>query len=78
MIERPEAHRILTEHFPRRDPRWLWLRWRCDCCPERYPCLLRRGALAELAAGIPEPAAGSRWRRLRNHPQWTVTNGSSR
>jgi hypothetical protein len=64
-MERVEAHRILTEHAPEPDPRWLWLRDRCSHCWERYPCVLRRGALAELAAGIrdrlaPEP----RWLRL--------------
>jgi hypothetical protein len=52
MTERVEAHRILTEHLPERDRRWLWLRWRCATCGQPYPCLLRRSALAELAAGI--------------------------
>jgi hypothetical protein len=54
MTERVEAHRILTEHLPERDRRWLWLRWRCATCGQPYPCLLRRRALAELAAGIRE------------------------
>lgn len=66
-MERYAAHQILTEHLPVRDRRWLWLRWRCDRCPELYPCQLRRGALAELAAGIPEPFAAEPWwqRRFR-------------
>jgi hypothetical protein len=48
-MERLEAHQILTEHLAEHDRRWLWLRWRCATCGDRYPCLLRRGALAELA-----------------------------
>jgi hypothetical protein len=64
-MERVEAHRILTEHAPERDPRWVWLRDRCSTCHRRYPCMLRDGALVELAAGIrdrlaPEPS----WLRL--------------
>ena len=54
MSERVEAHRILTEHLPERDRRWLWLRWRCATCGQSYPCALRRNALFELAAGIGE------------------------
>jgi hypothetical protein len=65
-VERHGAHRILTEHAPERDPRWLWLRQRCVDCHEAYPCMLRRDALAELAAGV------------REHPDWSVVNNRGR
>ena len=75
MTERVEAHRILTEHLPERDHRWLWLRWRCDTCGQRYPCRMRRHALTELAAGIRDrPAPAPSWRR-RIHRQVAVNRG---
>ncbi len=60
-MERVEAYRILTEHLPVHDRRWLWLRRRCEQCPERWPCLARRAALDELVAGIADRLAPRPW-----------------
>jgi hypothetical protein len=48
-MERVEAHQVLVEHLPRRDPRWLWLRYVCRACGGRHPCAERVAALDELA-----------------------------
>ncbi len=48
-MERVEAHQVLVEHLPRRDPRWLWLPYRCRACGNSHPCAKRVAALDELA-----------------------------
>jgi hypothetical protein len=67
-VERYEAHRILTQHLPVRDGRWLWLRHRCRRCAAAYPCLFREGALLELAGGAGAPPNTAPWLRLINRP----------
>jgi hypothetical protein len=75
MVGRYEAHRVLTEHLPVRDRRRLWLRWRCANCPERYPCLARRAALDELAAGIRDRLAPTPWWQRLFHRQPAPNTG---
>jgi hypothetical protein len=46
---RVELHRVLVEHLPVWDWRWLFLRTKCVRCGRRFPCPLRRAAVVELA-----------------------------
>jgi hypothetical protein len=57
-MERTEAHRVLTEHLPVPDRRWLGWRLRCADCGTRYPCATRQAALDELAARF---SSGRQW-----------------
>ncbi len=48
-MDRVEARRVLTEHLPMKDWRWLSLRSRCVQCGRRYPCAVQKAALDMLA-----------------------------
>ncbi len=49
-MDRVAAHRVLTQHLPVKDWRWLGFRRRCIQCGRCYPCATQKAALDVLAA----------------------------